>query len=99
MGKLGFTHITCLHRDSPTRRLCCASAIDPAPELASFEARTCHLTLSPSDRQEDRQRVMGYIEEINELLVSRHTEEPVVLDDPNRIDLLTLRNDILGQAR
>jgi DNA (cytosine-5)-methyltransferase 1 len=29
---------------------------------------------------EDRQREMGYIEEINETLVPRHTEEAVVLD-------------------
>ena len=33
-----------------------------------------------ADRQENRQRVMGYIEKINELLVPNTTEDAVVLD-------------------
>ncbi len=38
------------------------------------------LLCSPYWSHKFRQRVMGYIEEINALLVPRHTEEAVVLD-------------------
>lgn len=44
------------------------------------KAHTAALLCVHADRQEDRQRVTGYIEEINALLVPRHTEEAVVLD-------------------
>lgn len=43
---------------------------------SQLSALLCH----HADRQEYRQRVMGYMDEINSLLVPRHTEEAIILD-------------------